>query len=40
MMHEAFIWAISIPLAVLAALLLVHKVEARRQRRNNWWRGK
>lgn len=40
MMHETFIWVASLPLAVLLALLLIHKVEARRQRRQSWWRGR
>lgn len=40
MMHEAMIWALSVPLEVLLALLLIHKVEQRRQRRQSWWRGR
>lgn len=40
MAHEAAVWLVSVPLAVLAALLIVHKAEQRRQRRQNWWRGR
>ena len=36
--HELVVWIISLPLAVLIALLLVSMVEAHRQRRvpKNW----
>lgn len=40
MSHETFVWLVSIPLSVLLALLLIHKAEARRQRRQDWRRGR
>lgn len=40
MSHETFIWLVTIPLVTMIALLLIHKAEARRQRRNSWWRGR
>jgi len=32
-------WIIAANLALLATLLLIAKIEQRRQRRQSWWRG-
>ena len=40
MTHDMTVYLVSVPLALLFAMLLIHKVEQRRQRRQSWWRGR